>query len=206
MSLGLAPHGFGQYSAGSGVETKLNVCSGVLKVYRGPTSNVTFDEHAAQADLDGVNDARLWPPRSSGVGLFATQAVAPHARSGVEPSTASGQGHRESSNSPARRPGPFLTGVAALTCGDAIVSPPVVLALGAEHSSAALDSPRLKMLALRDLAQNARAWTLPSRAEMESLTNEAIVARLSAIGGIGRWSVETLLLFYLGRPDVFARS
>ncbi|MGD0837964.1 MAG: methylated-DNA--[protein]-cysteine S-methyltransferase [Polyangia bacterium] len=188
--------GFGQYSAGSGVETKLRLLW--REGYRGRTSNVTFDEHAAQAHLMR-HDARL-AALIERVGPFTMQAVAPHARSGVEPFTALAKAivSQQLSGKAART---IYTRVAALTGGDAIVSPPAVLALApAQLRSAGLS--QAKMLALRDLAEHARAGTLPSRAEMESLTDEAIVARLSAIRGIGRWSAEMLLLFYLGRPNV----
>jgi 3-methyladenine DNA glycosylase/8-oxoguanine DNA glycosylase len=37
---------------------------------------------------------------------------------------------------------------------------------------------------------------------MEILSDEEIVTCLSAIRGIGRWSAQMLLLFYLGRPNV----
>jgi 3-methyladenine DNA glycosylase/8-oxoguanine DNA glycosylase len=34
------------------------------------------------------------------------------------------------------------------------------------------------------------------------MDNEAIIERLSEVRGIGRWTVEMLLMFRLGRPDV----
>ncbi|NCI47584.1 DNA-3-methyladenine glycosylase family protein [Sediminibacterium soli] len=37
-----------------------------------------------------------------------------------------------------------------------------------------------------------------------AMENEAIIALLTQIKGIGRWSVEMLLMFTLGREDVFA--
>ena len=37
---------------------------------------------------------------------------------------------------------------------------------------------------------------------MNQLDNEEILDRLCAIKGIGRWTVEMLLMFNLGRPDI----
>jgi DNA-3-methyladenine glycosylase II len=44
--------------------------------------------------------------------------------------------------------------------------------------------------------------TVPTGTSIRSLDDEAIIDRLIAIRGIGRWTVEMLLIFQLGRPDV----
>ena len=59
-----------------------------------------------------------------------------------------------------------------------------------------------KFLALRDLAERTEAGSLPTLAQIQKLDDEAIVERLSEVRGIGRWTVEMLLMFRLGRPDV----
>lgn len=59
-----------------------------------------------------------------------------------------------------------------------------------------------KLAALRDLARKTLDGTLPERAALDALDDEAIVERLTVVRGIGRWTVEMLLLFWLGRPDV----
>lgn len=59
-----------------------------------------------------------------------------------------------------------------------------------------------KFLALRDLAAKALDGELPERAEIERLDDETIIERLTGVRGIGRWTVEMLLIFQLGRPDV----
>src|SRR6185436_11822541 len=41
-------------------------------------------------------------------------------------------------------------------------------------------------------------------ANLGRLDNEEIIARLTEIRGIGRWTVEMMLMFHLGRPDVLA--
>ncbi len=59
-----------------------------------------------------------------------------------------------------------------------------------------------KMLALRDLADKTKKGTLPTLEEVHTLDNETIIERLTEVRGIGRWTVEMLLMFRLGRPDV----
>ncbi len=61
---------------------------------------------------------------------------------------------------------------------------------------------RGKLLALRDLATRAAAGTVPEVRQLEGLSDEAIVRRLIEVRGIGRWTVQMLLIFRLGRPDV----
>ena len=61
---------------------------------------------------------------------------------------------------------------------------------------------RPKMLAVRDLAAKAAARRIPSRLALDAMDDEAIVERLTEIRGIGRWTVEMLLIFTLARPDV----
>lgn len=59
-----------------------------------------------------------------------------------------------------------------------------------------------KLLALKDLAEKTLDRTVPTLAVLHTLDDDEIVARLSGIRGIGRWTVEMLLIFRLGRPDV----
>ena len=59
-----------------------------------------------------------------------------------------------------------------------------------------------KTLALRDLAARTLDGTVPPGRAIRTLDDEAIVERLTAVRGIGRWTVEMLLIFQLGRPDV----
>jgi methylated-DNA-[protein]-cysteine S-methyltransferase len=61
---------------------------------------------------------------------------------------------------------------------------------------------RSKLLALRDLAKRASEHQLPTLSEAEALSDEALIERLTEVRGIGRWTVEMLLMFRLGRPDV----
>jgi DNA-3-methyladenine glycosylase II len=61
---------------------------------------------------------------------------------------------------------------------------------------------RGKLLALRDLAARTLDGTVPDRGTLETLDDAAIIARLTQVRGVGRWTVEMLLMFQLGRPDV----
>jgi methylated-DNA-[protein]-cysteine S-methyltransferase len=61
---------------------------------------------------------------------------------------------------------------------------------------------RSKLLSLRDLARRSRDGEIPSLAEVHRMENDAIIERLTQVRGIGRWTVEMLLMFRLGRPDV----
>lgn len=61
---------------------------------------------------------------------------------------------------------------------------------------------RAKLLALRDLAERSLAGDVPSLAQARRLSDEALIERLTAVRGVGRWTVEMFLIFRLGRPDV----
>jgi len=59
-----------------------------------------------------------------------------------------------------------------------------------------------KALALRDLARREAAGEIPTLRQMSTLHHDQIVEALTPIRGIGRWTVEMMLMFRLGRPDV----
>ncbi|MFC5454360.1 DNA-3-methyladenine glycosylase family protein [Prosthecobacter fluviatilis] len=60
-----------------------------------------------------------------------------------------------------------------------------------------------KMLAIRDIAAKTLSGQIPGRAAALRLGDEELIERLVAVRGVGRWTVEMLLIFTLGRPDVF---
>jgi len=62
---------------------------------------------------------------------------------------------------------------------------------------------RSKTAALKDLAAKTIEGIVPSGRALVRMRDEEIIARLTAVRGIGRWTVEMLLLFDLGRPDVW---
>lgn len=59
-----------------------------------------------------------------------------------------------------------------------------------------------KLLALRDLAAREERGEIPDLRRMATMDNDAIVAALVPIRGIGRWTVEMMLMGRLGRPDI----
>lgn len=59
-----------------------------------------------------------------------------------------------------------------------------------------------KLAALRDLAAKTADGTVPTLARLRRMSDEEIIERLTKVRGIGRWTVEMLLMFRLGRPDV----
>jgi len=61
---------------------------------------------------------------------------------------------------------------------------------------------RAKVRALKDIARHALKGTVPTRRKTRSLGDEQIIERLVPIHGVGRWTVEMLLIFTLGRADV----
>lgn len=61
---------------------------------------------------------------------------------------------------------------------------------------------RAKVAALRDLAMKALNGTVPTSRVIKLLDDEAIIEQLIEVRGIGRWTVEMLLIFKLGRLDV----
>jgi DNA-3-methyladenine glycosylase II len=62
---------------------------------------------------------------------------------------------------------------------------------------------RAKTAALKDLAAKTIDGTVPAGRALIRMSDDEIVSRLTTVRGIGRWTVEMLLLFDLGRPDVW---
>lgn len=59
-----------------------------------------------------------------------------------------------------------------------------------------------KTLALRDLSAREQRGEIPALRKMATMHHDDIVAALVPVRGIGRWTVEMMLMFRLGRPDV----
>ncbi len=59
-----------------------------------------------------------------------------------------------------------------------------------------------KTLALKDLAAKTLSGLVPPLSQARRLSDEALVERLTAVRGVGPWTVHMLLIFRLGRPDV----
>src|ERR1700693_6336214 len=82
------------------------------------------------------------------------------------------------------------------------LDPKLVLATPDEKLRAAGLS-RSKVAALKDLAAKTIEGTVPTARALETMSDEEIIERLINVRGIGRWTVEMLLLFDLARPDVW---
>ena len=104
-----------------------------------------------------------------------------------------------------------LSGKAATTIFNRVVallpnpthpSPEAVLTVdGASLRGAGLSQN--KLLSIRDLAAKTLDGTVPTLQKLRKLPDAEIVERLTQVRGIGVWTVEMLLMFRLGRPDVF---
>src|SRR5437879_630472 len=61
---------------------------------------------------------------------------------------------------------------------------------------------RAKVRALKDIARHAVRGVVPTRRACRRLGDDEMIERLTQIHGVGRWTVEMLLIFTLGRLDV----
>ncbi len=59
-----------------------------------------------------------------------------------------------------------------------------------------------KIRAIQDLAQKTLDGVVPKMSLLEKMTDEKIISLLTEVRGVGRWTVEMLLIFRLGRNDV----
>ena len=59
-----------------------------------------------------------------------------------------------------------------------------------------------KIKAIRDIAARTLAGVVPTSRQIVKLSDDEIIMRLTEVRGVGRWTVEMLLIFQLGRPDV----
>lgn len=81
------------------------------------------------------------------------------------------------------------------------LTPEAVLALP-EPAFRAAGLSGAKTASIRDLAAKVVDGTVPL-GDLEPLADDEIVARLSMVRGIGRWTAEMFLMFQLRRPDVW---
>lgn len=61
---------------------------------------------------------------------------------------------------------------------------------------------RAKTASVKDIAAKTLSGVVPTSRAIRKLSNEEILERLTRIRGVGPWTVEMLLMFTLGRPDV----
>lgn len=59
-----------------------------------------------------------------------------------------------------------------------------------------------KVIAIRDLAEKTLSGVVPQTDVLRALDDQSIIERLTSVRGIGPWTVQMMLMFQLGRPDV----
>ena len=79
---------------------------------------------------------------------------------------------------------------------------PRALALMCDERLRATGLSRAKAAAARDLAEKTLARVVPGGRALRAMPDDEIVARLVQVRGVGRWTVEMLLMSHLARPDV----
>jgi DNA-3-methyladenine glycosylase II len=85
--------------------------------------------------------------------------------------------------------------------GQGFPGPAAVLALD-EAAMRACGFSAAKTATMRGIAEKALEGVVPTRAEADRLSDEELIARLTSLRGVGRWTVEMLLMFTLLRPDI----
>jgi DNA-3-methyladenine glycosylase II len=86
--------------------------------------------------------------------------------------------------------------------GGGVFPTPEIIIAAPDAALRAVGFSGSKIAALRDLASKTLDGVVPDRATLETLEDAEIITRLTEVRGIGRWTVEMLLMFHLGRPDI----
>ncbi|MDW8315703.1 MAG: DNA-3-methyladenine glycosylase 2 family protein [Rhodovarius sp.] len=87
-------------------------------------------------------------------------------------------------------------------CPDRPFPPPEAILSWPEDALRACGFSAAKAAAIREIAAAALAGRIPSRRAAARMSDAALIAELTRLRGVGRWTVEMLLIFTLGRPDV----
>ncbi|MBV8145338.1 MAG: DNA-3-methyladenine glycosylase 2 family protein [Gammaproteobacteria bacterium] len=88
------------------------------------------------------------------------------------------------------------------SCGGGVFPTPQQVLAASAASLRSAGFSFAKVAALQDLAEKTLAAVVPDAATLLQLSDAEIIERLTQVRGIGRWTVEMLLVFHLGRPDV----
>lgn len=89
------------------------------------------------------------------------------------------------------------------SCGDGGLFPtPEAVLAAPEATLRAAGFSYAKIASLRDLAEKTLSGVIPGHETLCTLSDEEIITRLTQVRGIGRWTVEMMLIFRLGRPDI----
>ena len=89
----------------------------------------------------------------------------------------------------------------ALYSADSFPSPEMVLATP-ENALRGCGFSAGKIASIRDICARTLDGTVPNRRAAARISDEALIERLTSIRGVGRWTVEMLLMWTLGRPDI----
>lgn len=65
---------------------------------------------------------------------------------------------------------------------------------------------RAKVAAVKDLSAKTLEGIVPDLRALKKMDDAEVISRLVSVRGIGQWSVEMLLMFHLGRPDVLPHT
>jgi DNA-3-methyladenine glycosylase II len=88
------------------------------------------------------------------------------------------------------------------TCGDGVFPTPERVLAAPEATLRAAGFSFAKIASLRDLAGKTLSGVVPDHPTLHALGDDEIITRLTQVRGIGRWTVEMMLMFRLGRADV----
>ncbi len=88
------------------------------------------------------------------------------------------------------------------TCGAGLFPTPERVLAAPEAKLRAAGFSFAKIASLRDLAEKTLSGVVPDHSTLHTLGDEEIITRLTEVRGIGRWTVEMMLMFRLGRPDI----
>jgi 3-methyladenine DNA glycosylase/8-oxoguanine DNA glycosylase len=103
-----------------------------------------------------------------------------------------------------------LTGKAARTIlgrvkaafGDGVIPAPASIVAADDAVLRGAGLSRAKTAAIKDLAARTLGGHVPPLPALRRMDDAAIVEHLTQIRGVGPWTVEMMLIFRLGRPDV----
>jgi len=84
-----------------------------------------------------------------------------------------------------------------------VLPPPAELLARPDEDLRAVGLSGAKTTAVKDVAHKTLDGVVPSLRRLRAMADDEVVAALTSIRGIGRWSVEMMLIFRLGRPDVW---
>jgi DNA-3-methyladenine glycosylase II len=87
-------------------------------------------------------------------------------------------------------------------CGNGCFPRPQQVIDAADAQLRACGFSYAKIAALKDLAAKTIGGMVPARSELDTLSDLEIIDRLTEVRGIGRWTVEMMLMFQLQRPDI----